>query len=79
MQAVRERNKQAQAARRVAKGSVTGARGLLAVRIRLLREALATFDRDPTAFRGWLVAKIAECQEKIDGKKSIVEHLQAAE
>lgn len=45
------------------------------------REALEAFETmTPSRFRGWLVAKIAECQEKIDGKKSIAEHFpQAAE
>jgi hypothetical protein len=47
---------------------------------RHLREALEAFDRDPTSFRGWLVAKIQECQDKIDGKKSTSDHFpQAAE
>lgn len=43
-------------------------------------ETLEAFETmTPSRFRGWLVAKIAECQDKIDGKKTIAEHLQAAE
>ncbi len=34
-------------------------------------EALQMLDRDPVALRAWLVAKIAECQDKINGARAV--------
>lgn len=47
-----------------------------ATRAKQLRyeEVLAAFDSmTPKRFRAWLVARIAECQEKIDGKTATAE------
>lgn len=56
-----------------------GAEHALAERRRYTKILEAFESMTPSRFRGWLVAKIAECQDKIDGKKTIAEHLQAAE